>query len=115
MSGLLFAVCGPDLLSLAEFGIPCPFHFITGLVCPGCGMTRALLLVGQLQWGAAFLQNPLAFLLLGIAALLLCVPNAERANPSVAGTVAEPARWLERLSVPALALVLLHWVHALAT
>ena len=118
LSGLLFAVSGRDLLSLAGLGVPCPLHAITGLVCPGCGMTRALLLVGQLQWGAALAQNPLVFLLLGIAAVLLWKPNAAQAEPTVAGTAARTARtarWPTRLTVPALALVLLHWVHALAT
>ena len=31
----------------------CPFHAITGLVCPGCGMTRAMISLGQLKPGAA--------------------------------------------------------------
>ena len=115
LSGLLFAVFDRDLLSLAGLGVPCPFYAITGLVCPGCGMTRALLLVGQLQWGAALEQHPLAFPMLGLAALLLFKPNLAHAKPSVAGTAAQSARWPTRLTVPALALGLLHWVHALAT
>lgn len=48
----------------ADFFPPCPFHFLTGLHCPGCGSLRALhqLLNGNLT--AAFALNPLAIILL---------------------------------------------------
>ena len=36
----------------------CPFHAITGLDCPGCGMTRAMISLGQLKFGAAVGYNP---------------------------------------------------------
>jgi hypothetical protein len=41
------------------FFLLCPFRWITGIICPGCGSTRALhqLLHGNLA--AAFLLNPL--------------------------------------------------------
>ena len=35
----------------------CPFHAITGLACPGCGMTRAMISLGQLKPGAAVGYN----------------------------------------------------------
>ena len=43
---------------------PCPFHYLTGLYCPGCGSLRAIhqLLHGNLE--AAWAMNPLAILLL---------------------------------------------------
>lgn len=48
------------------FFIPCPFHYITGFYCPGCGSQRAvhLLLHGDI-WGA-FRFNPLMVLTLPI-------------------------------------------------
>ena len=41
------------------FFLPCPFRILTGLNCPGCGVTRALhqLLHGNFE--AAFMLNPL--------------------------------------------------------
>ena len=53
----------------ARFYPPCPFHKLTGLYCPGCGSTRALhqLLHGHVA--AAFDLNPLAVVLLPLAAV----------------------------------------------
>ena len=50
---------------------PCPFHWATGLFCPGCGSTRTLhaLLHGDLA--TAMSMNPLMVLSLPVVALLL--------------------------------------------
>ena len=50
------AYCGLARLGLA---IPCLFHQITGLLCPGCGNTRAALALLRLDLPAAFGYNPL--------------------------------------------------------
>jgi len=46
------------------FGIPCPFHSITGLECPGCGITRCLFAIIQFKFKEAFYYNPLVFIYL---------------------------------------------------
>jgi len=43
--------------------IPCPIHFITGLYCPGCGITRMLFSMIKLDFYQAFRYNPLLFIL----------------------------------------------------
>lgn len=43
--------------SLTGWGIPCPFHLITGLNCPGCGVSRMLLSLLRLDFAAAFRCN----------------------------------------------------------
>ena len=45
-------------------GIPCMFHLLTGLKCPGCGMTRVLISLLQGDLIGAFRQNAAVFLLL---------------------------------------------------
>ena len=45
-------------------GIPCLFHEITNLYCPGCGITRMLLSLFKLDFYQAFRYNPLVFILL---------------------------------------------------
>lgn len=44
--------------------IPCFFHEITGLYCPGCGITRMIISLFHLEFYQAFRYNPLIFILL---------------------------------------------------
>lgn len=46
---------------LYRFGalVPCPFHLLTGLHCPGCGSGRALAALLRLDFGAALGYNVL--------------------------------------------------------
>lgn len=46
--------------------IDCPIKKITGLYCPGCGITRMLFSIIQLDFYQAFRYNPLIFLSLPI-------------------------------------------------
>ena len=46
--------------------IPCLFHQITGLYCPGCGITRCLVSIIKLDFLQAFRYNMLVFILLPI-------------------------------------------------
>lgn len=44
--------------------IPCLFYQITGLYCPGCGITRMILSLLRLDFYQAFRFNPLIFIAL---------------------------------------------------
>lgn len=44
------------------FYIPCIFHEITGLDCPGCGITRCLFHLINFNFLDAFKVNPLVFI-----------------------------------------------------
>lgn len=46
------------------FVIPCVFHELTGLYCPGCGATRMIVSLLHLDFYQAFRFNPLLFCLL---------------------------------------------------
>ena len=52
-------------------GIPCVFHELTGLYCPGCGITRLLFSLLELNFYQAFRSNPLVFILLMLSILYL--------------------------------------------
>lgn len=57
--------------SLAGLGIPCPFHLITGLKCPGCGVTRMLVSLIKLDVRAAFGYNAALLIMLPVLLYLL--------------------------------------------
>lgn len=46
--------------------IPCLIHKITGLYCPGCGISRMLISIVKLDFYQAFRYNPFLFVLLVI-------------------------------------------------
>ena len=47
-----------------SFYIPCIFHKITHLYCPGCGLTRMILSIFKLNFYQAFRYNPLLFIMM---------------------------------------------------
>ncbi len=59
-TGLGFLVAGflyLILVLLTPFRIPCIFHLITGLSCPGCGISRFFTELAQLRILSAIRQN----------------------------------------------------------
>ena len=56
----------------------CPLHACTGLLCPGCGATRALAALVHGNLVQALVLNPLVILLLPIV-LLYCAEAYRRA------------------------------------
>jgi hypothetical protein len=39
----------------------CPFHTVTGIGCPSCGVTRSVLSISAFDFSAAWHYNPLGF------------------------------------------------------
>ena len=76
-----------------ERAIPvfCPFKVVTGVACPGCGMTRAMLSLIDGRPGDAVLYNPFCFFLLFILVLSLM-----------------PGRWMTRLEADTRVLLVLY-------
>lgn len=64
----IFLVYG-ILYIFTKRGIPCVIHKITGLYCPGCGITRMFISLFKLNIYQAFRYNPLVFILLIMCAL----------------------------------------------
>ena len=58
-------------VNLTHLSIPCPFHAITGLQCPGSGVTRMCLALLRLDVSGAWKANPVLLLLLPLLGGLL--------------------------------------------
>ena len=70
-AGLLLAALGIVMLIREVSGIGCPFQWLTGISCAGCGMTRAVLCAVRFQFGEAFYYHPL-FWVIPFGAVLFC-------------------------------------------
>lgn len=72
-AGLLLALGLGYALFCTRTGwaIPCPFRTVTGLLCPGCGVTRMCLSLLRLDIAAAWQANPGLLLMLPPLGLLL--------------------------------------------
>ena len=53
------------------YGIPCVFHLLTGLNCPGCGISRMFLSLAKGDLSAAFQYNALVLCLLPLFLTLI--------------------------------------------
>ena len=89
---------------LTHLALPCPFHTVTGLWCPGCGVTRMCLALLRLDISAAWQANAVLLVLLPLLGLLL----AYRGLVYVRRGNVPAARW-ETLAWSGLAVVLLLW------
>jgi hypothetical protein len=48
----------------------CPFRLLTGLPCPGCGLTRAWVYLAHGQYADSLAANPFGWLLVGVTLAL---------------------------------------------
>lgn len=91
---LLLAVLAPlpgdGGASIAGLPPLCPFRNLTGLPCPGCGMTRSLVCCGHGLWAEAARYHPLGPL--AFAALVLW--TAARLIPECRQAVLHGAPWI---------------------
>lgn len=104
---LLALGIGAAAVALWALGIGCPIKFMTGVSCPGCGLTRAWLEVLRLDVPAAFAYHPLFWLVppalvVAVASSKVRSPRARRAlNAAIAVmVVALVALWAVRLALP---------------
>ena len=73
--GATAGVASVAVAGLGVFGAgalwPCAFHVITGLHCPGCGLTRLLHALAHGDLARAWSMNPLAMIALPLLAVML--------------------------------------------
>lgn len=70
-------VFGVFFIAFFAFDITCPIHFIFGVPCPTCGVTRAMLSLLHFDFSAYIEYNAMALLLI-IATVLMFFRKAIR-------------------------------------
>jgi hypothetical protein len=89
----------------------CGFLKLTGLPCPGCGLTRSVTNITHGNLGAAWHYNPFGFFVWAtFAALAPCLVLPGRALRKVRGIVEPAAGWINGLVYTCLGCLLVYGV-----
>lgn len=71
-ASLIIAGCAYTFLNVRfGFSIPCVFNKLTGLECPGCGVTRMCISLLRFDLKTAFAYNPVLLCMMPVGAVLL--------------------------------------------
>ena len=84
----------------------CPFKALTGIPCPGCGMTRAILSITKGDFQGAFGYNPFSFFLLFMVVISVVPGRQVEKLPSMAPVV------MNYFLIVVLVTVLVFWFYA---
>jgi hypothetical protein len=91
------------LLPLAHF-VPrfCVFRSLTGIPCPGCGVTHALLLAFGLDLRESLAANPAGLAVAAVILFQLCLRPLAIAYGRMSSYVVTGSRWLANFATAAL-------------
>lgn len=82
------AAVWPAFTVRTGLGLPCGLRLLTGVPCPGCGLTTAAIALVHGQFGAAAAANPVIY---GLAACTVLVGPLVALR--AAGVLAPPRPW----------------------
>lgn len=69
-TGLLVAAAIVAIVSLLGHGM-CPSRELLGIPCPGCGLTRSILLIIQGRWAESWQLQPFGYAWLALAVIVI--------------------------------------------
>lgn len=69
LAGVFYAL----IITHFKIRIPCVFRLVTGLKCPGCGVTTMCLCLLKLDFAGAFRANPVVLCLLPLGIIMAVI------------------------------------------
>ena len=92
LTGLASAAAIPP--SLLQVGpVLCPFRFLTGLPCPGCGMTRSVVALLHGDLAASLFYHPLGVAVVAGAAIVATLTLISVLSPRLSARAVPPV-WI---------------------
>lgn len=94
------------IIDMLRQGIPCMFYVFTGVYCPGCGGTRAVMYLLRGEPGKSFQYHPLVL-------FLAVVTAAEIISWVVSKVYKNPKLYLQRyvlLTYVGVGIILCNWI-----
>jgi hypothetical protein len=103
----LYCTCSPPAKTVF---IPCLFFHLTGVPCPGCGMSRAIADLLQGRFHQALVLNVFSFplALFSIIAIIWIVMDILRGYESLVPALKKP--WKPIMVISALSLIFASWI-----
>jgi len=104
-AGLVWPILG------AGIRVACPFRAITGLPCPTCGGTRAIVAFAHLDAAAALVANPLIFVAACASVAVIAYAIASRTGliPRISIALEPAGRGAARILIPIA--LLAQWIY----
>ena len=96
-------------VSLGVGGWPCPVRSLSGVPCPGCGLTRASVAFVRGEWGESLAAHAFAPVLVFALAALAVAALLPRRQREAFAALAERAERRTRASAFVTAALLLYW------
>lgn len=72
---LILAGCALVIFVRLLYDAPCPIRAVTGVICPSCGMSRAVLAALRLDFAAAFYYHPMFWAVPPVILMFLFPPK----------------------------------------
>ena len=110
IAGLVFYA----LTTLTPFSIPCLIRTVSGIPCPGCGLTRAFIMAGQMDIFGAITMNILflPLVILGAAYFICACMDFFGKNPNSSAisrlNIRLNSKWF---LIPIIPLVVASWAY----
>lgn len=92
-AGIIVVIC--IISKVSRWLPPCPFYLLTGLYCPGCGLTRAICELARGHIGAAFRFNAYMMVMVPLIGLTIYIQKITHHKV----TISNRAAWMILISM----------------